>query len=267
MATVKNALGLLNLFSLQRPEIGLTQFKNLSAFDKATTNRYLKSLQSLGFLEQNPETKTYRLGPAVVRLAAVREQTFPISRIAEIHVTRLAEQTGELAHASLYTQEGMSSLYNFDGGISGARVGFDPSEILPLHATSSGIAMLAFGMPEMLENLSKSKLRKYTDNTHTDVVALQDIVNKAKKNGYSHMSQSYEAEVSSIALPFFDVSGYAIGTIAVATPRFRMKDEFKLEILAKAVDASRKITKELGARVPEEIDSKWTVVQRNVSNK
>lgn len=263
MATVHNALGLLNLFSMKQPEIGLTQFKNLSGFDKGTTNRYLKALKSLGFLEQNLETKAYRLGPAVVRLALIREQTFPISKIVEIHTADLAEKTGELAHASLYTEEGMSSLCNYDGSISGARVGFDPAEILPLHATSSGIAMLAFGLPSLLENLSRSKLRKFTDKTHTDEETILKFVREASSLGYSHMSQSYEAEVASVALPFFDASGYAIGTLAVATPRFRMTDESKLKIISKAIDTSRIISTELGAQVPVQIDQKWASVQKD----
>ena len=263
MATVHNALGLLNLFSLKQTEIGLTQFKNLSGFDKGTTNRYLKSLKSLGFLEQNPETKAYRLGPAIVRLALIREQTFPISKIAEIHIADLAEKTGELAHASLSTEEGMSSLCHFDGGISGARVGFDPAEILPMHATSSGIAMLAFGRPELLESLSRKKFEKFTEKTQTNKKAIQEIVHETQACGYSHMSQSYEAEVASIALPFFDSSGHAIGTIAVATPRFRMTDEFKLKILSNAIDTSRIITSELGAHVPEQIDQKWDSLQKD----
>ena len=262
MATVQNALGLLNLFSPSQPEIGLTQFKNLSGFDKGTTNRYLKSLKSLGFLEQNSDTKAYRLGPAIVRLAAIREQTFPISRIAEIHVTELARQTGELVHASLYTDAGMSSLYHFDGGISGARVGFDPAEILPLHATSSGIAILAFGAPEILTTLSKSKLQKFTDKTDTDIDVLRQIINVARDLGFSHMSQSYEAEVTSVALPFFNGSGHAIGTVSVATPQFRMTDEFKTNVLARAVITSRAITSEIGGRTPEQLNQKWTVIQK-----
>ncbi|MDJ0614526.1 MAG: IclR family transcriptional regulator [Rhizobiaceae bacterium] len=261
MATVQNALGLLNLFSPNQPEIGLTQFKNLSGFDKGTTNRYLKSLKSLGFLEQNTETKAYRLGPAIVRLAAIREQTFPVSRVAEIHVNELAGQTGELVHASLYTDNGMSPLYHFDGGISGARVGFDPAEILPLHATSSGIALLAFGAPEILASLSKSKLEKFTSQTDTSFDAVRQIVGKVKELGFAHMSQSYEAEVTSVALPFFDGSGTAIGTISVATPQFRMTEEFKISVLSKAVNTSRAITSEIGGMTPEQLNRKWTLIQ------
>jgi len=264
MATVDNALRLLNLFSQGHSEIGLTEFKALSGFDKGTTHRYLKSLKALGYLEQNAATKAYRLGPTIVRLAAIREQTFPLTKIVAMHVDALAERTGELVHASLKTDEGMSSLHHKDGGISGARVGFDPAEILPMHATSSGIAVLAFGSPDLLENLAQSSFEKFTENTNTAFTAVKETVRQARNLGFSHMSQSYEAEVTSVGLPFFDNSGEAIGAISVATPRFRMTDEFRNEILIKAIDTSRAITTEIGAQTPEYLNQKWTFIQKEM---
>lgn len=261
MATVQNALGLLNLFTQNRPEIGLTQFKNLSGFDKGTTNRYLKALQSLGYLEQDTETKAYRLGPAIVRLATIRENAFPVGKIAAMHVDELAVETGELVHASLYTEDGMSSLHHCDGGMTGTRVGFDPAELLPLHATSSGIAMLAFGESSVLDKAMKRSLNQYTNMTVVDHDSVRATVDEVRELGFSHMSQSYEAEVASIAIPFFDGSEHAVGTIAVATPRFRMTEEFRIELLSKAIDTSRSISIGLGARTPRDVDEKWANLQ------
>ena len=262
MSTVQNALGLLNLFTQTQSEIGLTQFKNISGFDKGTTNRYLKSLKTLGFLEQNSETRAYRLGPAVVRLAAIREKTFPISRIVEIHVNALAQEMGELVHASLYSDMGMSPLYHRDGGISGTRVGFDPAELLPLHATASGIAMLAFGPKDLLVELSQTKLHKFTDRTQTDIGSIKKTVAQAQALGFAHTNQTFETDVTSVAIPFFDSSDLAIGTISVATPQFRMTDAFRFEILTKAINTSRTISSELGGMAPRDLNEKWTEIQK-----
>jgi len=264
MATVVNALRLLNLFSQSHSEIGLTQFKERSGFDKGTTHRYLQSLKSLGFLEQNSETKAYRLGPAIMRLAAIREHTFPMAKIAALHVDKLAAKTGELVHVSLLTDEGMSSLYHCDGGISGTRVGFDSSEILPFHATSSGIAMLAFGSDKLLEGLMKTKLKKYTDMTEIDFGALQSTVQQARDQAYSYTNQSFEAEVCSLALPFFSSLDEIAGTLAIATPRSRMTDVDKQQLLTSAIATSINMSAELGAQIPAHIIEKWNMIIEKV---
>ena len=266
MATVDNALGLLNLFSLRKPEIGLTEFKQLGGFDKATTHRYLKSLNSVGFLEQNSETKAYRLGPAIVRLAAIREQTFPIAKIAAMHVEQLAKTVGELAHASLFTQEGMSSIHHYDGGLTGTRVGFDPAELLPFHATSSGIAMLAFGPDELLDKLATNTLQKYTSKTDIEIKQLHKRVKMAFNAGYAFMDSTFEADVCSIALPFFSGPNEAAGTIAIAIPKSRINAEVKRLLITNAIHASRTLSAELGCEIPDAINKKWNEIEMEVEN-
>ena len=78
---MEKALKLLSYFSESRPEIGLTEFKRLTGHDKGTVHRYLSDLRNGGFLEQNETTKAYSLGPALVRLAHVRNATNPILNI------------------------------------------------------------------------------------------------------------------------------------------------------------------------------------------
>ena len=78
MGTITKALTLLTHFSSGRGEIGLANFVRLSGGDKATVRRHLVELEKNGFLEQHPEARGYRLGPAVLRLASVREKHLPI---------------------------------------------------------------------------------------------------------------------------------------------------------------------------------------------
>ena len=73
MSTVDKALEVLNLFSELRPSIGLSQTARLLGRDKSTVQRYLTSLESQGFLEQDALSRAYHLGPAVTRLSHVRE--------------------------------------------------------------------------------------------------------------------------------------------------------------------------------------------------
>ncbi len=257
MSTIEKALGLLEHFSSQAPEIGLSEFKRLTNFDKGTTHRYLTSLKDCGFLEQNPITKAYRLGPAVIRLSAVREKTVPLARTAAQFVDEIAADLHELVHTALPQPTGMSMLYAVDGGNSGTRVAFDEAEILPFHATSSGIAMLAFGPKELSAQVLEEGLAEYTDRTpqtHKDVL---EWVARTRADGFAAADQSFERDVCSIAVPFFDVRGTAMGTIAVATPAARMTMETRDTIKGRLTETGAALTHSLGGQVPPGLLQVW----------
>jgi len=258
MPTIDKALGLLDYFSASTPEIGLAKFRELSTFDKGTVYRYLCSLRDCGYVEQNPHTKAYRLGPAIIRLAAVRETTVPLQKIAAPLVDELADQTGELVHAALAQRNGMSTLYVKDGGCGGTRVGFDEAEILPFHATSSGVAFLAFGPEDYLASVIElNALPSFTETTAVMPEKVKSLVNRSKKAGYAWSNQSYDAEVCSVAVPFFNTTGTAMGTLAIATPRSRMKRKLYAKNLAQN---SQRLTQNLGGKLPDKVAAIWNVL-------
>lgn len=260
MSTINKALGLLEHFSSNAPEIGLAEFRALSGFDKGTVHRYLSNLRTAGFLEQNPTTRAYRLGPALIRLAAVREQTVPLLNVVAPHIDRFADDIGELVHAALPQPGGMSSLCAKDGGLSGTRVGFDDAEVLPFHATSSGIAMLAFGDPATANLGDTSALHAFTQHTAVSASDLDALINKARSLGYAFADQSFETDVRSVAVPFFGAGEAAIGTLAIATPSARMTAEHQRNFVAGLSDLSVTITQDLAGTVPPTLLQKWAAL-------
>ena len=257
MGTITKALKLLNEFTSTRPEIGLSEFKKISNQDKATVYRHLFELQENGFVEQNPNTKNYRLGPAILRLASVRERTFPMHEVVSKWVDDLSRQIGELVHVSLLQGDAMSPLYYADIQIHGTRVYFDQAELLPMHATSSGLVLLAFGSADLLRSALSKPLKNYTDMTITHPDALQEAVAKTRQNGYAFCDQGYEKEVFSIATPIYGKELKIIGTLAVAVPISRQSDEKIAEIVNALKSSSSQISVALGGAIPAEMERIW----------
>jgi IclR family acetate operon transcriptional repressor len=257
MGTITKALVLLNKFSSSQPEIGLSEFKLLSNQDKATVYRHLSELEENGFLEQNPLTKNYRLGPAVLRLAAVRERTFPAREAVSTWVDALSRQLGELVHVSLFQGDAMSPLYHADIQIHGTRVHFDEAELLPLHATSSGLAMLAFGPDDLLPKVLARPLRDYSGMTITDPDALQAAVVQTRKDGFALSNQGFEKEVYSIAMPIFGKDLEMVGTLSVALPITRLNDETRKNIISGLKSGSVNVSDALGGAMPDELIKVW----------
>lgn len=221
MGTVEKAVSLLELFSTREPEIGLSELARKAAFDKATTRRLLLALTKHGLVEQDSSSRQYRLGAGLSRLARIRDAHFPYVQVAQPIVRELAAETNETVHLSEY---GMDALLTLHVELSprANRVNVDVGQTLPLHATASGLAFLAFSPPGIADRYLAASLQAFTSHTVTDRNRLAEAIRLAASRGYSQSAQGYEDGVHSVAAPIVGHDGYAIGTLAVAAPVSRV---------------------------------------------
>jgi IclR family transcriptional regulator, acetate operon repressor len=253
-STVDKALEILNYFTQARAQIGLSELARLAERDKATVHRMLTVLAKHGFVEQDEQSKLYRLGAGLLRLARSREASFPISSVIEAELQALMQATGETAHASLIAGGSLATV-GIAHGNKAIRVTLEPDQSLPLHATASGIACLAFLPREKLDATLKRKLTGFTPATLITPQELMAAVNVARAKGFAVSDQSYETDVYGIAAPLFSASGYACGAVAVATPAHRMSREVKARTIAAVLEAAVLITRRMGAEPPRSFTS------------
>jgi IclR family acetate operon transcriptional repressor len=251
MGTITKALEMLNLFSRTKPEIGLGEFVRLTGRDKATVHRHLVELERNGFLEQHPATRAYRIGPAILRLSSVREATHPVRKLLRPIVDRLADEVGELAHASLLQGDQLSPIFHADPRRHGTQVHFDEAEMLPLHATSSGLAVLAFSSPAFANRILSGALPPFTEKTISDPARLKRILEDIRSTGIGMAEQTFDQEVASEGAPIFDASGKPVGALAVAVPMVRASDEKMAAIRSALLAAAQVATTSLGGVFPD----------------
>lgn len=256
MSSTRKALELLSHFSLIRPEIGLSQMCRLAKRDKATTYRHLQALGNAGFVEQNPATKFYRLGPALLHLAQLRETTVPRKQGAQSALLALADATGETAHIAVLSGSTLHLLMSSESPRHGARAIVDITTF-PLHATASGICALAFG-PEQLHDIAMASLEAFT--THTPVTAddLSRLVAEARENGFASGDQTFEIDIKSLAAPVYDQAGQFAGAVAVASVGSRLTKELERLIKENLISASREVTHNWGGTIPPCVEAGWT---------
>lgn len=255
MSSTAKALTLLSHFSAARPEIGLSQLCRIAGRDKATTYRHLQALETAGFVEQNPATKHYRLGPAVMQLAQVREATVPRKDGAKPALAALADATGETAHVTVLSGQTLYALCECESPHHGIRAVIDINTF-PLHATASGLSVLAFG-PTDLFAVAAANLEKFTENTPTNKADLEALVNTIRNTGFGRGNQSYEAEIQGLSAPVFDHSGELAGAVAVACVAARCTPDLEQTIKSELVIAARDITRNWGGVIPPEIETAW----------
>ncbi|WP_054309612.1 IclR family transcriptional regulator [Mesorhizobium sp. 1M-11] len=247
MSTVAKAVSLLEVLGQGEPERTLADLARSADFDKATTRRLLLALMDQGLVEQDGGSRLYRLGIGVARLALMREAQFPFLRTAVPLAEALAAKTGETVHFSEHSSRGLISVHVVESSKAN-RVAVPIGETLPLHATASGIAFMAFADRRIMEAALGARLASYTPHTVTNPAAIRDLVSAARARGYSIGAQGYEDGVFSVAAPILGSRGTAVGALAIAAPRARIEPADTESLGTAVVETAFQISERLTGR-------------------
>ena len=202
-------------------------------------------------------TSAYRLGPALTRLAAMRDLSFSMRDTVKPLIDALSREIGELVHCSVFDGRSLQAIYHAQHHDHGLRVQFEDSEQIPLHATSSGVALLA-RLPETdWPTLLSPPLPAFTDRTPTDQLALTELLRDVRSIGHSEMKETREAGVSSIGAPVFDSQGQPCAAISITYPSQRDKSVRNKDPVTALLRTAAKLTHALGGELPDDLAETW----------
>lgn len=233
MSTIGKALTLLDMIAGLPHEAGLSELSRLGGLDKATTRRFLVQLERFGFLEQDGETRKYRIGAAPLRLAQIREARMPLLQHGIPMLRRLAASCGETVHMSEFTAGRLSTIHA-EESFRAHRVTVKVGTLLPLHASASGLAYLAFSPPLLIEDYLSRPLERFTPHTIVETEALRTLLAETRQLGYSVNRQGLEGGMISVAAPILAPHKPPVGAVAIAAPLVRVDDR-SIDALGRAV--------------------------------
>jgi IclR family acetate operon transcriptional repressor len=211
-------------------------------------HRTLQRLIEYELVVQNPATKRYQLGPAVLVLAdAYRRQSTLVS-IAQPVLDELGSSLDETvflcqliedAAVVVATAESRRTFQYF------MRLGHR----MPFHAAASARAILAFQDPAQIDCLlDREGSDRYTDRTMIEIEELKAELDRVRRRGYAVCDQEIEVGVKALAVPVRDASGHVIASIAVVAPRERLVRSPRHRPIQSLQSAAREVSKGLGFR-------------------
>ena len=247
LSSLKNALRILNSFSMDEPEKRIGEISSSLGLNKSTVSRTMATLASEGFVFKDPETKKYRLGLSILTLSGVVNSTMDIYRESQPILSKLVESLGETAHISVLDHLDVIYLHKVECN--------HPVRFLthigrrnPPYCTSSGKVLLAFSDENIIHSVIEKGLHKFSKNTITDPDLLHANLREVKKNGYATSVEELLDGVTSIAAPIFDYKGKVIAALSVVGPKQRFQSH-KIQSIAKIViSAGLDISRNMGYR-------------------
>ena len=244
--TLERALDLLEYLS-RRKEMSFGEIAEDLNIPKATLSRMLKTLKRREYLKQDPYTKRYRLGCALLVIGNSILDTLELREIARPYMQKLLKETRETVELAVMEEGTLIYIDKLESSESirlFARIG---SRYSTLHATAPGKVMLAFGGEELLRNLlEKVGLKRFTEKTITERKALEKELEEIKKRGWAFDDEEVRIGVRRIASPIFDYKGKLAGVVGIAGPIFRITLEKKEKFGRLVKEMADKISRELG---------------------
>ena len=165
----------------------------------------------------------------------------------------LAQSTGEAAHISLLLSTILRPLAVVDSAVHSTRVSIEDTDMLPFHATSSGLAVLAFQPDRFTAKIIAGPLPALTPLTETDPARLRQKLAVIRATGIAESAGGFETEVHSFAVPLFGALGQCSGAVAVAGLTSRMSESQIHLIRTSLLRAGAQITQLWGGTVPPRI--------------
>lgn len=250
---IENAVAVLDAFTIQLPELSMTEIRRTLGLSKATTHRLLSTLETVGLLDKNPVNDHYRLGVKLIMLAGQVMLYADVGRVADRHLQLLAERSGETVNlAVLHGVEAMNIERRLPPGQAIVDFGWVGRRAYA-HAASTGKVLIAWLPEDEIRALLPTPLKRYTQNTISDIEELLQHLSQVRLKGYAVGHEEHIPDLNAIAAPVRNYTGKVIAAVSVSGPAFRVSlDRFK-ELGQLVCTTANQISAELGYQPAPEI--------------
>jgi DNA-binding IclR family transcriptional regulator len=229
--SVERALALLMAFE-DTEVITIREAGELLAVSRSTAYRLLSLLEHFDFVRQDPQTKAYHRGPALLRIALAALDRSDIRGRLRPLLERVVSELDETCH--LVVLQDTQALF-LDCVESSRTIRATPrtGTSLPAHCTAAGKVLLA-GLPlPQLDALLAKELPSLTRRSKTSPASVRRAVGEVRKRGWATNIGESEDGLHAVAVtvPRTATGSGVDAAITVAGPTQRLDAE-RLEALA-----------------------------------
>jgi DNA-binding IclR family transcriptional regulator len=224
----------LETFTTERTVQTASEVGRRAGLPSSTAHRVVDELVREGLLERDDEHRV-RLGMRLWELALRGSRALRLRQAALPAMERIQAKVRE--HTQLAVLEHDTAL--FLERLSHPEAGANITRIagrLPLHASSSGLVLLAYADPELQQRVLAGPLPALAPETTTDAAALRRTLAEIRRSGFVVAPGSVAAVSTGVAVPVRDETGEVVAALSVVLPREAPPDVAIAELLRAARD-------------------------------
>ena len=221
LQTVQKIGPILDLFTVERPEWGVSEVAEVIGVPRSSAHALLSSLVGTGLL-QNRARGRYRIGWRVVELSDTLRCGTDVRTAAAPILQELVRVHGETCHLAVLERHKVLYVDKVVGTqvvtVTGARVG----AAVDAHCNGVGKVLLAHRSPaEVSQHVLDKPLKRHTPATITTADGLASELSSIRKQGYAIDRGETVTEVWCAAAPVRDEMGSVVAAISMTVPAHR----------------------------------------------
>ena len=203
--------------------------------NRSTTWRLLATLDGHGLIERDPISQRYSLVYAFLRIAAGADVD-PLVRRGRPVLEQLARDTGEATNLAVARRFSLVYVDQVDPPHVMAPNWY--GRTVPLHATSTGKAYLAYLPEEEQEAVLPRRLERHTATTITDRRRLADELARVRRNGWAVCVGELEESLFGASAPVLSEQGRPVAIVSVWGTEHRLPRERLPDVGRRALEAA-----------------------------
>ena len=248
--SIEKAMEILLAFTPYNQEMGTVEISKKLGFHKATVSRILLILIGYGFLQQNPQTKKFMLGPSITNLGWAINNFFNTNlvHIAKPYIDDLRSTLKETIVLEVLAGNSTVMAYIAEGPRP-VRIAGTIGDRIPIHAAAGAKAILAFSPPEVRDSLLNVEMDRLTPNTITDPEMLQSQLQDIRRQGFSFDNEEIDVGINAVGAPIFNYEEKPVAAVVVAGPSPRVTWGSDSHIVSPLKDTAAMISAQLHYKI------------------
>jgi len=230
----------------EQKEIGVSELSQRLMMSKATTYRFLQTMKTLGYVDQENDADKYSLTLKLFELGSKSLEYVDLVTLADREMRLISEQTNEALHLGTLDDDAIIYIHKIDSNYS-LRMQSRIGRRNPLYSTAIGKVLLAAREEKFVrETLSQVTFIKHTDNTLENTDQLLAELAAVKTQHYAEDNEEQEPGLRCIAAPIYDRLGNVIAGVSISLPTIRFEQERMQEYVSLLQQAGKNISSQLG---------------------
>jgi IclR family transcriptional regulator, pca regulon regulatory protein len=233
--SLERGLAILAAFSPDRPLLGISELAQRLGLTRSTTHRYVATLARLGYLDQDEQTRRYRLGIRVLDLGFTVLGSLELREIAAPYLQRLTGTTGHTSNLAIRDDTDViliDRIRGRPGRYHHLEFTLHVGSRIPSYCSANGKALIAFLPPADLEELlDRVELVPRGPRTLGSRAALAGELSQVRRTGIAVSDEELESGLRSIAVPLRSRAGTVVAAINLVilwspAPTSELVDQF-----------------------------------------
>ncbi|MBW1716257.1 MAG: IclR family transcriptional regulator [Deltaproteobacteria bacterium] len=242
--SVKKAFEILGVLSSSKEGLGVSEIARGLNMAKSTVHGMTSTLEELGAVMRDPQTKRYRLGHTLFELGRLTYSQIDLKTLARSIMEELMEKTQTSVFLGILNWDHVTVLDIVESR-QDLKITAPIGTTIPLFAGAVGKVFLASMEEKQAEKIILSKgLTRFTKNTIVDPKLYYQELSSVKKKGYAVDDEEYILGVRAVASPIVGL-GQLMAAIWVVG--------FKASLNEKKIKTIIKVTKEAAEAIRSRI--------------